>query len=51
MVYYKLVKITIDALRLAKVIIKVVVSEYNFSDLIVINKNLFFALKFWSWLY
>ena len=41
-VYYKLVKITIDALMLAKIIINMVICHHNLSDSIVINKSLFF---------
>ena len=37
MVYYKLVKVTIDILGLTKVIINVLVKPYTLSDLIVIN--------------
>ena len=48
MVYYKSVKITIDALGLAKVIINVVIRYHGFSDLIVTNQELLFNSKFWS---
>lgn len=40
--YYKLGKVIINAPRLAKVIQNVVIQYYNFSDLIITNKNLFF---------
>ena len=48
MVYYKPVKITIDALGLAEVIIDVVVRHHGLQDLIVTNKSSFFTSKFWS---
>ena len=44
--YYKLVKIIIDALGLAKVIINVIVRYHNFSNSIIINRDLLFASKF-----
>ena len=47
-VYYKLVKVTIDALGLAKVIIDVVVRHHGLSDLIVTNRGLVFTSKLWS---
>ena len=46
MVYYEPVKVTIDALGLAKVIIDVVVQYYGLPDLIVTNRGLLFTLKF-----
>ena len=51
MIYYKLVKITIDALKLAKVIIDVMVQHNSLPDSIVNNQSLIFILKFWSLLY
>ena len=48
MVYYKSVKITINAPGFAKVIINVVMRYHGLLDSIVINKGLFFTLKFWS---
>ena len=48
MVYYKLVKVTIDAPGLAKVIIGVVVRHHNFSDSIVTDRGSLFTSKFWS---
>ena len=48
MVYYKLFKITINAPRLAKVIIDVVVHHYGLPDWIMTDRNLFFTSKFWS---
>ena len=46
MVYYKLVKIIINALCLAKVIIDVVVCYHGLSDSIVIDRGFLFNLKF-----
>ena len=48
MVHYELVKVTIDAPGLAKVIINVVVRHHGFSDSIVSDRGLFFTSKFWS---
>ena len=47
MIYYKLVKITLNALGLAKVIIDVVVRHHGLPDSIVTNKSSFFTPKFW----
>ena len=47
MVYYELVKVTINALGLAKVILDMVVWHHGFSDLIISNKGSLFTLKFW----
>ena len=47
MVYYKLVKININVLGLAKVIIDVVMHYHNLLDSIVINPGFFFTSKFW----
>ena len=47
MVQYKLVKVTIDAPRLAEVIIDVVVWYHNLLDSIVTNRGSFFTSKFW----
>ena len=46
MVYYKLVKITIDTPGLAKVIINVVVRYHGLTNLIVTDRVLLFILKF-----
>ena len=46
MVYYKPIKITFNATKLAEVIIDVVICHYSFPDSIVINNGLFFTLKF-----
>ena len=48
MVHYKPVKVTIDALGLAEVIIDVVVRHYGLPDLIVTNRGSLFTSKFWS---
>ena len=46
MVHYEPVKVSIDALGLAKVIINVVVGYYNLSDSIVTEWQSLFTLKF-----
>ena len=48
MVYYIPVKVTIDALGLAKVIINVIMRHYGVLKSIVIDQGLFFKPKFWS---
>ncbi len=50
-VYYKLVKVTINTLTLAKVIIKVVVRHHDFPDSIVSDQGSVIILKFLSLLY
>ena len=47
MVYYKPVKVTIDAPGLAEVILNVVVRHYGISDSIVTDRGLLFTSKFW----
>ena len=47
MVYYEPVKITIDALGLAEVIIDVVVCHHGFLDSIVTDRGPLFTSKFW----
>ena len=47
MAYYKPVKVTINVLRLAEVIINVVVWYHGLADLIITNRGLPFILKFW----
>ena len=47
-VYYKLVKITIDAPNLVEVIINVIVRHHGLYDFIVTDQILLFTLKFWS---
>ena len=51
MVYYELVKITIDAPGLAEIIIDVLVRHHGLPDSIVMGKGSFFTSKFWSSLY
>ena len=46
MVHYKLVKVTIDAPRLAEVIIDMVVWHHGLPDSIVTNRGSLFASKF-----
>ena len=48
MVYYKSIKVTIDTLGLAEVIINVVVRHHGFPDSIITNRGLLFTSKFWS---
>ena len=48
MVHYKLVKVTIDALSQAKVIIDMVVCHHGVLESIVTNWGLLFISKFWS---
>ena len=48
MIYSKSVKITINAPRLAKVIIEVVIQHHGLPNLIVDNRGFLFTLKFWS---
>ena len=48
MIYYKLVKVTIDAPNLTEVIIDMVVRDHGLPDLIVIDWRSLFILKFWS---
>ena len=47
MVHYKPVKVTIDALSLAEVIINIVVRYYGLSDSIHTDRRSFFTSKFW----
>ena len=51
MVHYKPLKVTIDAPRLAKVILDVIVWHHGLPDSIVTNRGSFFIAKFWSLLY
>ena len=46
-VYYEVVKITIDILELAKVIIIMVMQYYGFPDSIISNRRVIFMSKFW----
>lgn len=50
MVYYKLVKVTIDAPSLAEVIINVVVRHYGLLDSIISEQRVVFISKFKSFL-
>ena len=47
MVYYKLVKITTNALGLAEVIINVIIRHHSLPDSIVTDKSSLFTSKFW----
>ena len=47
-VHYKPIKVTIDALGLAEVIIDMVVRHHNLPDSIVTDQRLLFTSKFWS---
>ena len=46
MMHYKLVKVTIDALRLAEVILDKVVWHHGLSDSIMTNRGSLFTAKF-----
>ena len=48
MVYYELIKVTINAPKLAKVILNMLVEHYGLFDLIVSDRSLLFTSKFWS---
>ncbi len=48
MVYYELVKVTINTLGLADVIIDVVVHHHGVLESIVMDQGLLFIFKFWS---
>ena len=47
-VYYKPVKVTINAPGLAEIIINVVVRHHGLPNSIVTNRGLLFTSKFWS---
>lgn len=49
--YYKPIKITIDAWRLAKLIIDMVGKYHRLIDLIMFDKSSLFISKFWLSLY
>ena len=51
MVYYELVKVTIDALGLVEVIIDVVVWYHGLLNSIISDWGAIFTSKFWSSLY
>ena len=48
MVYYELVKVTINTLGLAKVVIDVVIRHYGLLDSIISDWGAIFTFKFWS---
>ena len=48
MVHYKLIKVTINALSLAEVIINMVMRHHGLLDSIVTDRKLLFTSKFWS---
>ncbi len=48
MIYYESVKVTIDILGLAKVIINMVMRYYRVLESIIINQDLLLISKFWS---
>ena len=48
MVYYELIKVTIDAPGLAEVIINVIIRHYGLLDSIITDWELLFTSKFWS---
>ncbi len=48
MVYYELVKVTIDIPGQAEVIINIVVCHHSITKSIVTNQGLLFISKFWS---
>lgn len=50
-IYYKLVKITINATGIAKVIINMVIRNYGFPNLIISDKSLLFTFKYYFSLY
>lgn len=50
-VYNKPVKLTINTLSLAEVIMETIVRYYGLQDFIINDWGLVFTLKFWSWLY
>ena len=51
MVYYELVKVTINVLGLAKVIIDMIMHYHRVPKSIVMDQGLLFTSKFWSLLY
>lgn len=51
MVYYKPVKVMINAAGLVKVILNIVVWQHDFPDWIVINRGSLFTSKIWFLLY
>ena len=51
MVHYELVKVTIDAPKLAEVIIDKVVRHHDLSNFIICDQRAIFTSKFWPSLY
>ena len=51
MIYYKYIKITINILSLAKVIIDMVIQYHKILKSIVMDQGLLFISKFWFLLY
>lgn len=51
MINYKLVKININALTLAKIILNIIIQHYSLPNLIVTDKDMLFTLNFWLSLY
>ena len=48
MIHYELVKVTIDALKLAEVILDMVVRHHGLPDSIISDWKTIFTSKFWS---
>lgn len=51
MMYYKLVKVTINILSLVEIIINVVMQHHGLSNSIISNQWAVFTFKFWFVLY
>ena len=51
MIYFKPIKITIDASSFTKVINTVVLMYHSVSNLIIVDKKLLFTSKFWLFLF
>ena len=51
MMHYKPVKVTINAAKLAEVIINVVVQHHSLSNFIISDRGAIFTSKFWFLLY
>ena len=47
MIYYKPVKITINALSFTKIIINIVIRYYDLLNFIILDQSLLFISKFW----
>lgn len=48
LVHYELIKVTINTLELAKVILDMGIQYHDMADLIITNKNSLYITKFWS---